>query len=293
MKRKFEQEDPTKTHKQAQLCQKAEAEKGASPSFPDVTVHPQTEPSLVEEVPEEVEDLPCDTLVALNVIIAEFPKFSKVESRPFVLRTQLYNSINDRTIVDRELEDLRCKKVVRVFKLATAKDDYAVMLSHDYLHQVDGQRRYMEAKHGAEFLPALDWFLSHVLPNCCDVDITHRKLVELLSSSGEMVKEKHVSFLINAGLLMRKMVDGSAFWFSIPDAGSLLKSLVRGREEIVGLLKKRKYREMLQSELEKRKLRFTELGMRFHLRDMLGSTTLLSIPTNVGPLIRLPKHAAS
>eukprot|EP00245_Coleochaete_scutata_P004602 TRINITY_DN17349_c0_g1_i1.p1 TRINITY_DN17349_c0_g1~~TRINITY_DN17349_c0_g1_i1.p1 ORF type:complete len:243 (-),score=33.65 TRINITY_DN17349_c0_g1_i1:119-847(-) len=242
MKRKFEQEDPTKTHKQAQLCQKAEAEKGASPSFPDVTVHPQTEPSLVEEVPEEVEDLPCDTLVALNVIIAEFPKFSKVESRPFVLRTQLYNSINDRTIVDRELEDLRCKKVVRVFKLATAKDDYAVMLSHDYLHQVDGQRRYMEAKHGAEFLPALDWFLSHVLPNCCDVDITHRKL---------------------------------------------------GREEIVGLLKKRKYREMLQSELEKRKLRFTELGMRFHLRDMLGSTTLLSIPTNVGPLIRLPKHAAS
>ena len=40
-------------------------------------------------------------------------------------------------------------------------------------------------------------------------------------------------------------------------------------------------------ELEARKLRHSRLGIKFHLRDLLGKGELESKPTTVGPLISL------
>ncbi|XP_075090016.1 uncharacterized protein LOC107758954 isoform X1 [Nicotiana tabacum] len=45
-----------------------------------------------------------DTLVALRMMSAQFPLIEKVTIQPFILRSQLYSSLKDRTQVDRDLE---------------------------------------------------------------------------------------------------------------------------------------------------------------------------------------------
>lgn len=229
-----------------------------------------------------------DTLIALKIIRAQFPKIERVAVQPFVLRSQLYSSIKDRTQVDRELEALRKEEVLRIFKLNTGQDDHAIMFIDDYLKQVEAARIRIEAKHPDDVV-VFSWFRSFVLPSKNQVGISHLELCELLSSGGE-VKDKHISLLINAGLLTRQLDDSNSYWFSIPNIGLLLKSLSQGRKELQSFLNRRKYKEMLLSALEKRRLRFSQLDMRFHLRDLIGSGHLKIVQTPVGSLVRISKE---
>lgn len=229
-----------------------------------------------------------DTLIALKIIRAQFPKIERVAVQPFVLRSQLYSSVKDRTQVDRELEALREEEVLRIFKLNTGQDDHAIMFTDDYLKQVEAARIRIEAKHPDDVV-IFGWFRSFVLPSKNQVSISHLELCELLSSGGE-VKDKHISLLINAGLLTRQLADSNSYWFSIPNVGMLLKSLSQGRKELLSFLNRRKYKEMLLSPLEKRRLRFSQLDMRFHLRDLIGSGHLKIVPTPAGSLVRVAKE---
>jgi len=49
--------------------------------------------------------------------------------------------------------------------------------------------------------------------------------------------------LVNSGLLISREVD--TFWFSMPDAGVFLKNCVQGRKEILSILKRQKWKELL------------------------------------------------
>lgn len=82
----------------------------------------------------------------------------------------------------------------------------------------------------------------------------------------------------------------SCYLFSMPGAGPAVKGISGGRKEMVDALGRRKYPEMLESELMKRKFKASPLGMRWHLRDLLGSGTLVRLQTTVGPLIRVAKR---
>ncbi|XP_050251710.1 uncharacterized protein LOC126698486 isoform X9 [Quercus robur] len=188
-----------------------------------------------------------DTLVALRMMRAQFPRIDKVSIQPFILRSQLYSSVKDRTQVDRELESLRREKVVRIFKLNTGQDDHAIMFLDDYLNQYT------------------------------------------LLSLGGMVKDGHISLLINAGLLTRQLIDPNMYWFAIPNIGSVLKGLSQGRKEVLSFLNRRRYKEMMLASMEKKRLRFSPLDMRFHLRDLIGSGHLKTVQTSTGLLVRVSK----
>lgn len=58
-----------------------------------------------------------------------------------------------------------------------------------------------------------------------------------------------------------------------------------GRAEIQSWLQRRRPHELLESELEKRKLQRSVLGVRWHVADMVGSGALLRRDTAVGPLL--------
>lgn len=58
-----------------------------------------------------------------------------------------------------------------------------------------------------------------------------------------------------------------------------------GRAEMLSWLQRRRPPELLESELEKRKLQRSILGVRWHVADMLGSGALLQRDTAVGPLL--------
>eukprot|EP00897_Mesotaenium_endlicherianum_P004149 jgi/Mesen1/3762/ME000205S03025 len=135
----------------------------------------EASPGYLEENPDEdLGDLslPSDTLVAIKLICSQFPVTKKASVRPFVLQSQLYTSVEDRTAVDQELEVLRHDGVVRTFKLATGKDDYAVMLMEDYQLQVEASRRRLEAGGGPHVGDAVAAFLLHVVPTCSSVGIS-------------------------------------------------------------------------------------------------------------------------
>ncbi|XWS36445.1 hypothetical protein CRYUN_Cryun20dG0086600 [Craigia yunnanensis] len=228
-----------------------------------------------------------DTLVALRIMRAQFPQIDKVAIQPFILQSQLYSSVNDRTLVDRELESLRREKVVRIFKLNTGQDDHGIMFLDEYLKQIEHVVKRMEKRKQGD-LEVFKWFKVHVIESKLEPSIEHQELCSLLSLGGR-VKDEHISLLINAGLLTRQLIDPSMYWIAIPNIGSILKGLSQGRKELLSLLNRRRYKEMMLAPLEKKRLRFSPLDMRFHLRDLIGSGHLKTAHTPTGIVVRVTK----
>ncbi|KAL1367588.1 hypothetical protein HN51_021656 [Arachis hypogaea] len=228
-----------------------------------------------------------DTLVALQIMRAQFPDIDKVSVQPFILKSQLYSSVKDRTQVDRELESLRRDKVLRIFKLNTGQDDHAIMFLDDYIKQIDQVFKRMEGKKEMED-EVFGWFKNYVLDLKLETGIEHQELCSLLSLGGK-VKDSHITLLINAGVIIRQLIDPNMYWFAIPNVGTLLKGLAQGRNELISLLSRRRYKEMMLATLEKKRLRMSPLDMRFHLRDLIGSGHLRTDHTPTGLIIRLSK----
>ncbi|XP_061971264.1 uncharacterized protein LOC133693904 isoform X2 [Populus nigra] len=201
-----------------------------------------------------------DTMVALRIMRAQFPHIDK---------------------------SLRREKVLRVFKLNTGQDDHAIMFLDDYLTQVDRVVKRMEEKKQRN-LEVFEWFKTHVIDNKQDPSIDHQELRLLLSHGGK-VKDEHISLLINAGLLTRQLIDPNMYWFAIPNIGSMLKGLSQGRKELLSLINRQRYKEMMLACLEKKRLRLSLLDMRFHLRDLIGSGHLKTVNTPTGLLVRVSK----
>ncbi|KAL3849974.1 hypothetical protein ACJIZ3_011856 [Penstemon smallii] len=229
-----------------------------------------------------------DTLLALRMMRAQFPQLEKVSVQPFVLRSQLYSSVKDRTQVDRDLESLRRDRVLRIFKLNTGQDDHAIMFLDDYMNQIDRVVKRMEEKKQSDLM-VFEWFKANIIQSKLDTSIGHQELCSLLSLEGGKVKEDHISQLINAGLLIRQLIDQHMYWFSIPNIGSVLKGLAQGRKELLSFLNRRKYKEIALATLEKKRLRLSPLDMRFHLRDLIGSGHLKTLRTPTGLIVRVAK----
>ncbi|CAN8270964.1 unnamed protein product [Cochlearia groenlandica] len=228
-----------------------------------------------------------DTSVALRMMRAQFPRIHQASVPPFILQSQLYSSVKDRTQVDRQLECLRREKVVRVFKLNTGQDDHAIIFLGDYLNQVYRIVKSMEEKKQND-LEVFKWFKVHVLDSRLEPSIGHHELLSLLSLGGK-VKDAHITLLINAGLLTRQLIDPDMYWFAIPSAGKLWKGLLQGRKELLSLLKRKRHKEMFLAELEKKRLRFSPMDIRFHIRDLIGSGHLKTVETTSGLLVRVSR----
>ncbi|XP_009102022.1 serine/threonine-protein kinase 19 homolog isoform X3 [Brassica rapa] len=202
-----------------------------------------------------------DTSVALRMMRSQFPRIDQASVPPFILQSQLYSSVNDRTQVDRELERLRRDKVVRVFKLNTGQDDHAIIFLDDYLNQVDRIAKRMEEKKQSD-TDIFKWFKEHVLDSKLEPSIAHHELT-------------------------RQLIDPDMYWFAIPGIGKLWKALLQGRKELLSLLKRKRHKEMFLAELEKKRLRYSPLDMRFHIRDLIGSGHLKTFQTTSGLVVRV------
>ena len=72
--------------------------------------------SECQQLPENAEDaddddfgeVPDDTLAAVLLLRSQFPKLKQKDVPRVALRSQIYSVVKDRTIVDRQLDDLRC-----------------------------------------------------------------------------------------------------------------------------------------------------------------------------------------
>jgi hypothetical protein len=70
---------------------------------------------------------------------------------------------------------------------------------------------------------------------------------------------------------MKDMVGGSSvWWYSIPGVSSFKIDFSKGQLAIVRLMRRLKYKEILQSELEKKRLSVTQLPIEYHVLYLIG-----------------------
>jgi len=66
---------------------------------------------------EDLSDIPSDTLAAVLLLRSQFPYGWSRDVPPLVLRSQIYSIVKDRTIVDRQLDELRCAAQAQLLPL--------------------------------------------------------------------------------------------------------------------------------------------------------------------------------
>mmetsp|Transcript_8958 Transcript_8958/g.22079 ORF Transcript_8958/g.22079 Transcript_8958/m.22079 type:complete len:325 (+) Transcript_8958:240-1214(+) len=248
-------------------------------------------------------DVPSDTLAAVMMLRNKFPP--SVPMCPLALKTHIYSVVNDRTAVDRQLEELNRNNKVQIIKLASNRNDYGVALWEDYASAVcacgEDRRALSGGEEGIKGASELfGWFLDSLVARISHCYVTdfqmERELRAFLASvegADPNAYDEHITLLIRSGLLTRRTSVHGGYWISVPNVGIFVKSLNTGRKRLLGIVRRRKRGEMLQWDLEKVKLPKTTLGMPFHLRDALGSGIFDQIETTCGPLLRLANKKQS
>ncbi|KAL6062674.1 hypothetical protein QOT17_012103 [Balamuthia mandrillaris] len=274
-----------------------------------------------EEEEERVElgELASDTWVGLQILRSQFPLLSgdaRTPPVPVLLKTQLYAIVTNHTDVDQQLDQLKKDGKLRLFKLLSLKDEYAIMLQEDYLSLIDitkqrhidiqkqerandkepeecsakakDKEREKEEDSATETSAAIfDIFVRTVASTCCAKEsITKAELSNLLFGDGP-INETQITMLVNAGLLIRGREEIECFWFSIPSTGPFFSSCLKGRKEVITMLQRTRHKEMFREDLAKRKMRYSFLPPMFHVKDLIGKEVLESVETTAGPLIRL------
>jgi len=188
------------------------------------------------------------------------------------LKHQLYSIVTNKTHVDKELSELKTKGEVRLFRLGVEPDDLCVMFTNEYT-------RHCQKLNPNK--PSIDKFINSVIPQCSDISINRDTLLTQYH-----FKEEEITDLMKCGMLTLREV--GSWWLAIPGAGEFMKSYVRGRKATLLMIRKCKYGEVLQQELESRKLpKMAKLGMTYHIYDLVGAELVTSLNTTSGRLLRL------
>ncbi|KAF6365411.1 serine/threonine kinase 19 [Rhinolophus ferrumequinum] len=101
-------------------------------------------------------------------------------------------------------------------------------------------------------------------------------------------RDREITQLVNAGVLTVR--DAGSWWLAVPGAGRFIKCFVKGRQAVLGMVRKAKYRELLLSELlGRRPPAAVRLGLAYHVHDLIGAQLVDCVSTTSGTLLRLPE----
>ncbi|KAK3705180.1 hypothetical protein QZH41_013979, partial [Actinostola sp. cb2023] len=206
-----------------------------------------------------VDHIANDTKAALLYIKSLYSTKDLLDRIPhIILKHQLYSIVKDKTIVDRELNDLWEQNEVRLFKLFSGSDEFAVVLTGDY-------ERHIRSKMTENTSKITEKFLTDILPNCIDVSFSKTELIDK-----HKLTEDEITYFIKIGVLAVR--DVGTWWLSIPGVGVFMKNFTKGRKALIRMLKNRKYKEILLKELETRSLaNQSKLGILYHIHDIIGA----------------------
>ncbi|XP_030839811.1 serine/threonine-protein kinase 19 [Strongylocentrotus purpuratus] len=225
---------------------------------------------------EDLSDLPSDTKAALTYLRSLFD-VHRFEGRipPILLKHQLYSVIQNKTQVDREVDQLRDKKEIKIFRYGKDGDEFCIVFTADYISHV----RKIATQQGVSAL--IDRFIPEILEKMNNITFSRQTLCDVHG-----FKDKEITMLVIAGMLTVR--DVGSWWLSIPGAGIFMKNFSKGRQSVLRAIKKAKYREILQKELEERKLQAVKkLSMMYHIHDVIGAELVTKIKTTSGIILRL------
>ncbi|XP_036212348.1 serine/threonine-protein kinase 19 isoform X1 [Myotis myotis] len=196
---------------------------------------------------------------------------------PIALRSQVYSLVPDRTAADRQLKELQEQGEIRVIQLGFDLDAHGIVLTEDY------RTRVLKACDGRSYAGAVQKFLALVLPACGDLSFQQDQMTQTFG-----FRDTEITQLVNAGVLTVR--DAGSWWLAVPGAGRFVKYFVKGRQAVLGMVRKAKYRELLLSELLGRRAPASvRLGLAYHVHDLIGAQLVDCVSTTSGTLLRLPE----
>ena len=214
-------------------------------------------------------------LLSLNVGVSSVNVMLKI-----VLKHQLYSLMDDRTIVDRGINDMLQKGEIKVFKTSLGNEQPCIMLTSDYVDHVRSTYDKISDK-SATVDSVVNKFLDIVVPTLKDISINEDVLI-----AHHGFKDKDVTELIKAGILTVK--NAGSWWLAVPNVGTFLKTLRKGRQIILQTLKRAKYKEMNKDTLTSKKtLPSLKFNIEYQLHDLIGADLVNSIQSTTGTILRL------
>nr|XP_010959772.1 PREDICTED: serine/threonine-protein kinase 19 isoform X2 [Camelus bactrianus] len=196
---------------------------------------------------------------------------------PIVLRSQVYSLVPDRTVADLQLKALQEQGEIRIIQLGFDLDAQGIIFTEDY------RTRVLKACDGRPYAGAVQKFLASVLPACSDLSFQQDQMTQTFG-----FRDPEITQLVNAGVLTVR--DAGSWWLAVPGAGRFIKYFVKGRQAVLGMVRKAKYRELLLSELLGRRVpAAVRLGLAYHVHDLIGAQLVDCVSTTSGTLLRLPE----
>ncbi|XP_071766554.2 winged helix repair factor 1 isoform X2 [Centroberyx gerrardi] len=218
---------------------------------------------------------PTEIKSTLQYLMTLFPRKLFNDTLPqIVLKHQLYSIHNDKTMVDRQLSELREQGELLMFQLGFDSEAFGLVFTSDYKAKV------LAGEEGRVTQETVEKFLEKVLSSCTDLSFSKDKMLkEFLFTDSEITQ------LVKSGVLTVR--DAGSWWFSIPNSGRFTKYFIQGRKAVLGMVKKSKYSEVLKAELEERRTNSqVKFQMKYHIHDIVGAELVQSIPTTSGTLLR-------
>ncbi|CAH1274212.1 STK19 [Branchiostoma lanceolatum] len=218
--------------------------------------------------------VPSDTKAAIMYLCSLFPK-QMYEGRipPIIMKHQLYSVVKNKTLVDRQLNDLRNAHEVKMMKLGNEVDEYCLVFTEDY-------KNHIATFYGQELSKTVERFLEDVVSRTNEMCVTQQIMTDHNFTDVEITQ------LVNAGVLTVR--DLGSWWLAIPGAGLFVKHFTKGKKAVLASIRKSKYKEILKQELESRKMTASvKLGMSYHIHDIIGGDLVTCIETTSGELLRL------
>jgi len=103
-------------------------------------------------------------------------------------------------------------------------------------------------------------------------------------------EENEIRQLVNGGYL--GIQDGGVYCMSLPGAGEFVKCLEKGRKAVLGAIKRAKFGEILQTELEQRLMKkVAPLGIPYHIYDLIGTGEIVKVETTSGSLLKAKRKS--
>ncbi|XP_062591297.1 inactive serine/threonine-protein kinase 19-like [Saccostrea cucullata] len=222
-------------------------------------------------------EIPSDTKVSLLHLKELFP-LDKFEGRlpAVIVKHQLYSLLKDRTAVDKQLDDLKQANEIKLFKLGAELDDYCIVFTEAYRDHVISVMKELSISKNI-----CNKYVNTVIKKYTDVCINKDTLMNEFSFT-----DSEITQLVKASVLTVR--DVGNWWIALPNAGVFMKCFLRGRKAILTMIRKCKYREILQTELEQRKWpKICKLGLQYHMHEVIGADLIKCIQTTSGQLLRL------
>ncbi|XP_052630880.1 LOW QUALITY PROTEIN: serine/threonine-protein kinase 19 [Harpia harpyja] len=232
------------------------------------------EPPPPEEEPRP-DGSPASVEAALRDVAALFPRGLFGDALPpLVLRHQLYSLVSDRTAVDRHLNHLRDEGRIRLLHLGLGAD---ALGSSSWSPT---RRRCWRRWQGPPQAGLVRRFLDSAVAACPELSYEQSRMRALGFEDGDVTQ------LVAAGVLTVR--DAGSWWLAVPGVGRFVRAFVRGRQALLGAVRRSRHREVLLRELRQRRAPpGARLGVGYLLHDLLGAQLLRSVPTASGPMLRL------